>query len=105
MSDFPPADGLERPRREPIFAVPSVVVALIAALIGAYAVFDFLAPATQDAALRAFAFLPGRLTLAIWPERLSDLLARVASDPNALAEATLARHYHVASAARGRGRF
>jgi len=95
MSDFPPADGLERPRREPIFAVPPVIVALLAALIGAYVVYDFLGPATQDAALRDFAFLPGRLTLAIWPERLADLLARVANDPNALAEATLARHYHV----------
>jgi membrane associated rhomboid family serine protease len=95
MSDFPPADGLEQPRREPIFAVPSVVVALIAALIAAYAVFDFLAPATQDAALSLFAFLPGRLTLAIWPERLSDLIARAAGDPNALAEATLLRHYHL----------
>jgi membrane associated rhomboid family serine protease len=99
MSDFPPADGLEAPRREPIFAVPSVVVALIGALIGAYAVFDFLAPATQDAALGLFAFLPGRLTLAIWPERLSDLIARAAGDPNALAEATLLRHYHLAPGA------
>jgi membrane associated rhomboid family serine protease len=95
MSDFPPADGLDRPRREPIFAIPSAVVALIAALIGAYAVFDFLAPATQDAMVRNFAFVPGRLTLAIWPERLSDLLARIASDPRALDEAALARHYHV----------
>jgi len=95
MSHFPTADGAERPLREPIFAVPSVIVALIAALIGAYAVYDFLGPATEDAALRDFAFLPGRLTLAIWPERLSGLLARVAGDPNALAEASLARHYHV----------
>jgi membrane associated rhomboid family serine protease len=99
MSDFPPADGLERPRREPIFAVPSVVVGLIAALIAAYAVFDVLAPAKQDAALSLFAFLPGRLTLAIWPERLSELIARAASDPNALAEATLLRHYHLAAGA------
>ena len=99
MSDLPPADGLERPRREPIFAVPTVIVALLAALIAAYAVFDFLDPTTQDAALRDFAFLPGRLTLAIWPERLSDLLARVTNDPNALAEATLLRHYHLAPGA------
>lgn len=95
MSDFPPADDLEGPRREPIFAVPSVVVALIAALIGAYAAFDFLPPSTQDATLSAFAFLPGRLTLAIWPERLADLIARASSDPSALAEATLLRHYHL----------
>jgi membrane associated rhomboid family serine protease len=84
MSDLPPADGLEQPRREPIFAIPSVIVVLIAALIGAYAVYDFLDPATQDAALSAFAFLPGRLTLAIWPER-------AAGDPNALAAANLLR--------------
>jgi membrane associated rhomboid family serine protease len=95
MSDLPPADGLQRPPREPIFSIPPVIAALIAALIGAYAIFDFLSPAAQDAALRDFAFLPGRLTLAIWPGRLADLLARVSADPNALAEAQLARHYHV----------
>ena len=76
MSDFPPAAAPEGPRREPIFAIPSVIVALIAALIAAYAAFDFLPPATQDAAISLFAFLPGRMTLAIWPERLSDLIAR-----------------------------
>ena len=95
MSDFPPADGLERPRREPIFAVPSVVVALIVALIGAYAVFDLLGPATQDAALGLFAFQPGRLTLAIWPERISELIARAGSDPDALALARLLRDRHL----------
>jgi membrane associated rhomboid family serine protease len=97
MSDFPPAGDLEGPRREPIFSVPLVVVALIATLIAAYAVFDILSPAKQDAALSLFAFLPGRLTLAIWPERLSDLIARAASDPSALAEATLLRHFHLAT--------
>jgi membrane associated rhomboid family serine protease len=97
MSDFPPAGDLEGPRREPIFSVPLVVVALVAALIAAYAVFDILSPATQDAALSLFAFLPGRLTLAIWPERLSDLIARAGSDPSALAEATLLRHFHLAT--------
>jgi membrane associated rhomboid family serine protease len=97
MSDFPPADAPEGPRREPIFAVPAVIVVLIAALIAAYAVFDFLPPEKQDAALSLFAFLPGRLTLAIWPERLSELIARAAADPNALADATLLRHYHLAA--------
>ena len=95
MSEFPPAEEPAPPRREPIFAIPTVVVALIAALVGLYALFDFAAPAMQDSALRAFAFLPGRLTLAIWPERVSDLLARVATDPAALAEATLLRAYRV----------
>jgi hypothetical protein len=43
MSDFPSADGLERPRREPIFAVPTVIIALLAALIGAYQPVDEVA--------------------------------------------------------------
>ena len=77
MSDLPPAAGLEGPRREPIFAVPSVVVALIVALIGAYAIFDFLTPATQGAALSAFAFVPKRLTLALWFLRPVDTLSRM----------------------------
>jgi membrane associated rhomboid family serine protease len=99
MSDSPPADGTEAPRREPIFAVPSVVVALIAALVAAYAVFDFLAPATQDAALGLFAFQPGRLTLAFWPERISELIAHAGSDPNALAIARLLRDRHLVPSA------
>ncbi len=77
MSDFPPADGLERPRREPIFAVPAVVVALIVALIGAYAVFDILAPATQETTWRAFAFVPRRLALALWLPQPIDVLTRL----------------------------
>jgi membrane associated rhomboid family serine protease len=77
MSDFPPADGLEPPRPEPIFAVPSVVVALIVALIAAYAVFDFLTPAMQGAALSAFAFVPKRLTLALWHLRPVGALTRM----------------------------
>jgi membrane associated rhomboid family serine protease len=99
MSDFPPADGLERPQREPIFSIPPVVVVLIAALIAAYAVFDFLAPATQDAALDLFAFQPGRLTLAFWPGRISELIAQAASDPNALAVARLLRDRHLVPSA------
>ena len=106
MSDFPPPDGAPRDRRrEPIFSIPAVVVALLAVLIGAYAAFSVVSPATQDAAMRAFAFLPGRLTLAIWPDRLAELLARVSSDQEALAQATLVRHYRAASGGAGCGRF
>jgi len=96
MSDTPPADGSDAPRREPMFAIPSVIVALIAALVGLYAITDLLSVAGQDAVLRAFAFAPGRLTLAIWPDRLAELLARIDSDPEALAEATFFRQYGAA---------
>ncbi len=55
-------------RREPMFFVPFVVVALIATLIGIQALVSALSEATQDAMLREFAFMPGRLTLLIWPD-------------------------------------
>ena len=96
MSDLPPAEGAQPPKREPIFAIPAVVVALVVALVGCYAIFDFAAPATQEGALRAFAFVPGRLTLAIWPGRLAEVLARVSSDPDAFAAARLFRQYGAA---------
>ena len=43
----------------------------------------------QDAIIGQFAFIPGRLTLAFWPERLGDLLARANLDPDALQQAAL----------------
>ena len=67
MSDTPPA---RRPRAAAARANVRYSVGhrrAAPALIGVYAVYDFLDPATQDAALGGFAFLPGRLTLAIWP--------------------------------------
>ena len=97
MSDTPPpADGSDAPRREPMFAIPPIVVALIAALVALYAITDFLAPASQNAVLGAFAFAPGRLTLAIWPGRLAEVLARVGGDPEAFAEAAFFRQYGAA---------
>ncbi len=93
MTDFPNSDGA-RPR-EPIFFAPFVVVALVVALLGIHAVLTQLSPATQDAVVREFAFLPGRLTLSIWPDRLGELLSRVNTDPGALEQASLLRHYKV----------
>jgi membrane associated rhomboid family serine protease len=96
MSESPPADGPDAPRREPIFAIPGVVVGLLAVLIGAYAAFSAVSPQTQDTAIRLFAFMPGRLTLALWPDRLTELLTRVNTDPEALAEALLFRQHGAA---------
>jgi len=77
MSDPLPADGRDPPRREPIFSIPAVVVALIAALAGLYALYDLASPETQDSALRMFAFLPKRLTWAIWNEHPVNPFFRV----------------------------
>jgi membrane associated rhomboid family serine protease len=93
MTDAPNSDGA-RPR-EPIFFAPFVVVALIAALLGIHAVLTQLSAATQDAVVRELAFLPGRLTLSIWPDRLGELLSRVNTDPSALEQAAILRHYKV----------
>ena len=91
MTDSPLNDGA-RPR-EPMFFVPVVVVALVAALLAIHAVLTQTGAATQDAVVRELAFLPGRLTLAIWPDRLGELLARVNTDPSALQQAAALRHY------------
>src|SRR5665213_2179096 len=64
-------------RREPMFDAPIVVLGLIAVLIGIYAAFNWAPVAIQDRIIRDYAFIPGRLTIAIWPDRLIDLIKRV----------------------------
>jgi len=78
-------------RREPIFFMPMTVVALVAALVVFYALSINLSEGAQGFLVRDFAFSSGRFTVAIWPDRLDALLARVNGDPNALAQAQMAR--------------
>ena len=82
-------------RREPIFDAPFVVVALVGALILIYAAVSLVPPQIEDAVVGQFAFIPGRLTLTYWPGRLAELLGRVNSDPEALQQASMLRHFHV----------
>jgi len=82
-------------RREPMFNAPVVVLGLIAALVGGYAVFHWAPSAIQDRIIRDYAFIPGRLTIAIWPDRLMDLLKRVNTDPAALQQARQIRELQV----------
>ena len=97
MSEPSPPDGAPfETRREPIFNVPTVVIALLAVLIGAYAALSAVSPETQDTAMRLFAFQPLRLTLAISPDRLTALLAKVNTDSEAFTEATLFRQHGAA---------
>ena len=74
-------------RREPMFNAPIVVLGLVAVLVGIYAAFNWSPVAIQDRVIRDYAFIPGRLTIAIWPDRLVDLLNRVNTDPAALQQA------------------
>jgi len=78
-----------------MFFVPFVVVALVATLLAIHLLMTQLGAAGQDAVVRDLAFLPGRLTLSIWPDRLGELLSRVNADPFALEQAGALRHYEV----------
>ena len=82
-------------RREPMFNAPVVVLGLIAVLIGIYAAFNWAPVAIQDRIIRDYAFIPGRLTIAIWPDRLVDLLSRANTDPAALQQVRQIRELQV----------
>ena len=84
-------------RAEPMFNAPVVVVGLVVVLIGIYAAFNWAPVAIQDRIIRDYAFIPGRLTIAIWPDRLIDLLKRVNTDPAALQQARQIRELQVLS--------
>jgi membrane associated rhomboid family serine protease len=81
-----------RKAREPIFDAPFVVVALVGLFIAIHA-FRLLAPQWDDVIVDQFAFAPARLTLAFWPEKLNDLLARANLSPEALQQARLLREF------------
>jgi membrane associated rhomboid family serine protease len=83
------------PHREPAFNAPFVVVALVLFLLAIHAGTNFLSDAAEDAAVRNFAFIPGRLTLALDPNALDRLLNQANIDPDALRQAAILRHFHI----------
>jgi membrane associated rhomboid family serine protease len=82
-------------RREPIFDAPAVVVGLAVGLLAIHGAMDLLSDAWQDAVARQLAFIPGRLTIALWPNELQFLLQRANDDPDALRQAAMLRHFHI----------
>ena len=82
-------------RREPMFNAPLVVLGLIAILLGIYAAYNWAPEPIQDRVIRDYGFIPGRLTIGLWPDRLADLLKRVNSDPAALQQLRHIRALHV----------
>ena len=82
-------------RFEPIVNAPTVVLALVGALLACHGAYEFAPEGWQDAALRDLAFLPARLTLHFWPQRLGVILAQVNVDPAALVQASILRHFKV----------
>ena len=89
MLDFA-SSGAPRPR-EPIFAIPAVVVALVALLLAIQAVSSFVSDATLDGLFIDWGFIPGRLTVSLWPEKLGELLARSNVSQDALTQARMWR--------------
>jgi membrane associated rhomboid family serine protease len=81
--------------REPIFDLPFAVLALVVVLLAIHFGVSFLSDSAQDALVRQFAFIPGRLTIAIWPDQLSQLLAKANLNREALRQAVILRHFHV----------
>jgi membrane associated rhomboid family serine protease len=81
MLDF--SSGGARPR-EPMFFMPVPVLLLVAALLAIHAALDWSSVETQEATYLDFGFIPGRLTIALWPDRLARLLASANNDPQAL---------------------
>jgi membrane associated rhomboid family serine protease len=84
-------------RREPMFNAPLVVLGLIVVLIGIYAGFSWAPVRIQNQIIVDYAFIPGRLTIAVWPDRLIDLIHRANTDPAALQQAREIRALHVLS--------
>jgi membrane associated rhomboid family serine protease len=84
-------------RREPMFNAPAVVVVLTVVLLAIHAALNWAPDSVQDRVVRDFAFIPGRLTIAVWPQRLTDLLDRANSDPTALEQAREMRELRVLS--------
>jgi membrane associated rhomboid family serine protease len=93
MTDFGPT-GASR-AREPIFSIPAVVVVLVGLLLAIQAGLSYFGEAAQDAAYRRWAFIPGRLTISLWPSRLGEVLERVNDSQAALDQAMLIRHFNV----------
>ncbi len=61
-------------RREKIFNIPAVVVALIVLLVGIHALRGLLTARQNLALLADFAFVPGRFTVAFDPDRIARAL-------------------------------
>jgi len=89
MLDFA-SSGAPRPR-EPMFSIPGVVIGLVALLLAIHAVVSFVGLQTQDDIYTQWGFIPGRLTISLWPDRLAALLARSNDDAQALAQARMWR--------------
>jgi len=90
-SDDPPAGAAKK--REPIFNIPWVIVGIVGALLAVHGAIELIGAERADSIIAEFGFIPGRVTLAFAPDRLSELLRRANEDPQALQQAEFVRQY------------
>ncbi len=85
------------PPHEPMFKAPAVIIVLAVAFIAIYAAFDWANPRIQDLVIVNFGFVPGRLTVWIWPAEAIKLLNRARTDPAAVDQIRAMRELHASS--------
>ncbi len=79
--------------RQPVFNVPGIVLAFIAALVVVHGWREYLASDAQDAlALATFGFVPGRWTYLIDPDGVADVFAGF-TGPGATDREEIARYF------------
>lgn len=89
MNDFTPERGPRR--REPVFNMPGVIVAIIAVLVLIHVWREYMLDVTGDGEfLRRFAFVPGRLTAALNIDAVAAYLTSIARQPDQL---NIARYF------------
>jgi membrane associated rhomboid family serine protease len=88
MLDFT-ASGA-RPR-EPVFFIPAAVLVLVTVLLAIHAALNFASMMMQENVYLDFGFIPGRLTVSLWPNRLAELLTASNVDAHALGAARMWR--------------
>ena len=65
--------------------------------IAIYAAFDWASPRLQDLVIVKFGFVPGRLTVSLWPAEAIKLLIRARTDPAAAEQVAAMRDLHALS--------
>ncbi len=86
LTDY--SDPLRGSRREPVFNLPAVILALILLFVAIHGLRDYLLDARADAEmLRTFAFVPARLTAVFDMNAIAAKLNAIARDPSQLAVA------------------
>ncbi|HYC24553.1 MAG TPA: rhomboid family intramembrane serine protease [Roseiarcus sp.] len=85
--------GAPTRRREPIFDLPAVVTAIVAALVAVYLTESLASEENLNFLLERFGFVPGHLTLSICPQAFWRLQSHAGDSPLAFEEAHAARAF------------